>query len=632
MRRPGVRYAALALALLAAAPAAARDILILRNGEVRGGLLRACAGDRCTLDGRAVPKAEIAWIGLGRTEPSPPAPGRPDREEIHLVDGTIHAGPLVGVSLGSVATVRGSFERAQVAWIYLAPTVPEEEDQPDALGAPREEEPEPPQPPQPPEEEEETPSTPSPDAPPASAPPPPPPTDLVMPERCLRFSRIDSWHGTFRVRFHYETGRCPDPHYHVCKGSWTWTARGSFELGRSEEDPNPFVWEGDGQAELHVDLEETFGYPDWVYIATNKGSGTVRLAGDVFRPRLALTGGCEYGVLFGDMVLPVDERLTRTDTGETQTGRGPARLGVQVTSIPLPESGTTLSGSRRMPVSGEHSGFADFFAPEQGASVFLFTGLWSDASPPSGTVSWSLCPKGVSCGPPPPEGESDDCPEPRNERALLDAGLDQQRALLERLEAAYDRYRQIADQAEQYRPDFEQAARDCKLWEAARVLMSFLIGNYGPSGVGRLGEKVEPGKQFANFLSWLEKVLDGDPSWVLPDAEFKEWFSAEDAYDALKAGWDALGDSSPEALLENLQSCGAPTTDLVYQDAVKYLRLIQEMEPLMDQVDRTLNDLRQKDLELLDLWRKYRDACREYEICRGGDPSRCDSAGPPPEG
>ena len=80
--------------------------------------------------------------------------------------------------------------------------------------------------------------------------------------------------------------------------------------------------------------------------------------------------------------------------------------------------------------------------------------------------------------------------------------------------------------------------------------------------------------------------------------------SVELAWDAFRAGHDALGAASPETLLNDLRSCGAPTI----QDAG---------DP------DALNDLRQKDLELLDKWHAYHGACLEHARCEGRDPALC---------
>ena len=60
--------------------------------------------------------------------------------------------------------------------------------------------------------------------------------------------------------------------------------------------------------------------------------------------------------------------------------------------------------------------------------------------------------------------------------------------------------------------------------------------------------------------------------------------SVELAWDAFRAGHDALGAASPETLLNDLRSCGAPTIQGVMDGAVTYLRLMQQTEPMMQEI------------------------------------------------
>ena len=100
--------------------AEAQDLLILRNGTVMKGELRLCTGQSCTLGTDSVPRPEIAWIGLARSEIKPPVVRDSRDDEIHLRDQTVQRGRLVGINASQVFTERGSFERRKVAWVYLA--------------------------------------------------------------------------------------------------------------------------------------------------------------------------------------------------------------------------------------------------------------------------------------------------------------------------------------------------------------------------------------------------------------------------------------------------------------------------------------------------------------------------------
>jgi hypothetical protein len=74
-----------------------------------------------------VPRSSIAWIGLNRDAPTPPAARDPARDELHLVNRTVHGATLLGVDPSFVHATLGSrtsqaasiLPRASVAWIYL---------------------------------------------------------------------------------------------------------------------------------------------------------------------------------------------------------------------------------------------------------------------------------------------------------------------------------------------------------------------------------------------------------------------------------------------------------------------------------------------------------------------------------
>lgn len=230
------------VALLGLCGAAGADVVLLRDGSHRAGALAACAGEQCRIGGRTIARAEIAWIGLGVDEPPAPAPpADPGRDEVRLRDGSAHAGRLVGVSLGTVVSERGSWDREDVGWIYLAPEREAEPEQP--LGAQEIEEPEPPEPtvspPDPPPVEETV------DPPPERTVDPPPrrprpPQDPVRPcpagqplgaevEILIRGVVPQQWRRdeTLRVWFRLAPDAPPDgrlPASYVLAGDMWWQA------------------------------------------------------------------------------------------------------------------------------------------------------------------------------------------------------------------------------------------------------------------------------------------------------------------------------------------------------------------------------------------------------------------------
>jgi hypothetical protein len=209
-----------------------------------------------------------------------------------------------------------------------------------------------------------------------------------------------------------------------------------------------------------------------------------------------------------------------------------------------------------------------------------------------------------------------------------------------------DEYLALAREAEQYKSDYQQAARDCGLTQAAIMLTGFLVSNFSPAlpapsagTAAQLGAELNALEQFYNFLSLVDKVTSGDGSWLLPDTSFKDFakipnpaggvLGAEDIYDGLSSALGFLegyvGEPSPEALLDDLRNCGGFTLEPIMDDAIHYLRLLQEIQPLMRDAQQTLNRLEDLDEEIFNKWSRWRQECLEYESCReGGNPANCE--------
>ncbi len=644
--------------------ALSQDVLILRSDETRSGELKTCVGKICTLDSTSVPRDTIAWIGLRGAEPDPPSVNDPAQDEVHLKDSSVHAGQLAFVDRGRVVTERDSYQRDKVAWVYLAPPKADEQDRPDQFGAPGDE----PPPSGPAVQRLDPPAEPpSSDHPTAGKRRPPrPPGDLVKP--CPEDKPLGGW---ITMRYGFDPGRRPPS----CKGTLDIRLRFPLapEYGDLAEEHRTSVATlykaGEVVYEIATDgchdiVDGPLDYRDGNVACNAPGdrkSGTVALGPNSLQffalspsihlnmPEsvpLTLPGVCvhgdgytsEYEVLFlGSEKLNIDSGAHCETSEQHKAGSGPFLLHfcVAPTVCHRHDARTAdLTDCYRHPERYAVIPFSGSLT-KRGA-VYEWDGLpiqYDDIH-----VRWEIC---CGCGErrpgPPPERETspppdrrapkkDSCGDWKGPRAQLDLALDQQKALMDQLAKRYDRYRAILDQAQNYQSDFKLVSRNCKLWEAARTLMSFLISNFAPRVPGRLpGQPAfEPAKEFANFISFLEKVLANDASWILPNHEFKDWVSLEDLWDGYKTAYDYV-QSSPNKLLAGLQQCTDPIThDAIYQDALKYVRLLQEIEPLMEQVQRTLNDLRQKDLDLLDKWNKAHQACLEYQECRGGSAADCD--------
>jgi hypothetical protein len=109
-----------ALLLGGVVPAAADDLLVLKDGTQQRGALTACLDDDCYLSGHAIPLAEIVWLGLAPKTASPPTVAASNADRVMLRNGGERSGRLIGVSLGAVTLDAVELDRREVAWIRLA--------------------------------------------------------------------------------------------------------------------------------------------------------------------------------------------------------------------------------------------------------------------------------------------------------------------------------------------------------------------------------------------------------------------------------------------------------------------------------------------------------------------------------
>src|SRR5262245_60409325 len=101
-------------------PCRAAEWVLLRDGGQRTGQLQSCVADQCQLSGQTIPRSTISWSGFNGRKDSPPAVDDPGRDTVYLLDGAVHAGSIVGISLGEVTTDDASFPRSSVAWVWFA--------------------------------------------------------------------------------------------------------------------------------------------------------------------------------------------------------------------------------------------------------------------------------------------------------------------------------------------------------------------------------------------------------------------------------------------------------------------------------------------------------------------------------
>ena len=100
------------------------DLLVLRDGKRQSGSLVTCAVDTCLMGTSVVPRENIQWIGLSlsqKLQATPPPLQNSATDELHLADGSVHSGSVLGIRAHSVETAGKSYDRKEVKWVYLAP-------------------------------------------------------------------------------------------------------------------------------------------------------------------------------------------------------------------------------------------------------------------------------------------------------------------------------------------------------------------------------------------------------------------------------------------------------------------------------------------------------------------------------
>jgi hypothetical protein len=118
-------YAILTLVLLgvAALPLSAQDVLVLRSGELRTGLLQSCIDGSCFVEGRHVPQRDISYVLLGASD-FRTYPCRTNENAVITIDGRRHRGQIDFLNLGEVTIGDRRFERESVSSICLGPPYP----------------------------------------------------------------------------------------------------------------------------------------------------------------------------------------------------------------------------------------------------------------------------------------------------------------------------------------------------------------------------------------------------------------------------------------------------------------------------------------------------------------------------
>ena len=618
LRGPGTCLVCLFVFLVSASSAAA-DLLIMRDGRTVGGTLKTCVSDVCQLDARSIPRPTIAWIGLGSKAATPPLVKDQTQDEVHLVDGSVHDGNLVGVSLGVVVVQEGSFDRAKVTWIHLAGapvqrkgSVPTQE-QPPVTNPP------PPSPP--PQPKGGKPQPPSGGGTPAK----PPPTDFV---------RGALWSGTLEGRFTV-TGKdaitVTSVTVDVRLREWVVPLFGRLQ-GKLVKAGTIVHLEPEGTV-VHNKVETT------VPPTVCKGEGTVTLTNGPHDPWVGHgsviylktvdvpTPSCEealVGLAVYHISLGVSGKITATCVypGGTYTQ----------------EYGFMIPGVGKVPRSHDEDQQVRILDRGNGRMQGSYTGIVSAYENWPVEAKWNICREGVDCssGPAPPTSPSpkkDPCPSTAVADGLYDTCEKQRELEASRLEKVWKQFEEEWGEAEDNIDAFQATIKLCAAWDAAMKVLEFMVGPVEGSAVGgsQMSEEAKETTEAIKLISEItEKMIKGEnPLAIAHTGETANLATFQQACEVVAKVLQMMGNSSPEAMGHMLEECSAPLPDNLVHGAEEYVQHLKAALELMPNVEKLVNDINGKDLECLDLQYKAYAACVERARCEKTPESACDAKKPP---
>jgi hypothetical protein len=631
-------------------PIPSSDLLILRAGKRVQGPLKVCDSEGCVLGGKSYARLEIAWIGLAPPTTTPPKVVNPSEDEVHLEDGSVHKGELIGVSLGLVEIQSGSWDRDDAKWIHLAgaPAAPseggaikgEEAPSPDKGGSASD-------PAKSGGGDGGSPNkggsdkTGAGDKTSGDRPPKPPPTKTSG-------KRGGLWSGQIVIHFRLTTKQ---------GGS---TDEKTEVAARLREYRYPLIRPSDGKPYgtlVALSPEDTEIRTKYTSDSQGEsagvhcqGSGTMT---QTVPAASALSGGSSIWI-----------NNTASDT--TPWIGFPILRGspVYVISTPHPEETFTVdclawqinAGQREETPSSEQESYylAGFGKSPLGCPAFLkhvcdpqirtiqgengrmsgsFQNQWDEYDMHhSLEVRWSLCRDDVPCTTAPPEPEKNPCGGTAAEDALLNTCKDAEGVLVNQMVAKLDRYNESKAKALPHQAAFMEAIGACAGWDAAQLAIKFLLAVDAP-GIGLTAAEAAELKEFVSTLKTINRLLAAITSDSATKAlDLGKVDSLLKAVDTIKTFFETfavLDKGEPEKFLEHLDECNAPLSPDMRKSAQDYLFEMQRALEEVNGFKEIGNDLRTKQNECLNKQFEAYRACVENARCKGTPESACDSKKPP---
>ncbi len=549
---------------------ALHDAVYGRDAQLQTGRLQDCSETGCRIEERVFPRDAIAFVGLGVTSPIPPRVMDPSHDELHLRTGEVVHESLAQIDATRVFAGARTYERSEVAWIYLAPEKTEQEpryqfdQEPEEPVSDREN-------PQPDSASSPT-SGPEPETPPATPPRSPPDAPIAA---CPEDQPLGAW---IWQRNDYEDVISPN-----CIGS-------EIQVVRFRLEPIPGTQAGKGgialayaAKELHyrVSTDGCFDVDEGVgqYICNSNAMHTEGTA--------AISAENLGSALFMPLVPALTFQYPNSMQPELQVtahcvwdGSGPhapppPREIVASLSWNLNISAKECAYAHRYcenycvaPTACEQTNNADAgcsLRPERFA-VIPFNGALVNASrherspsvPPSTRqVRWNVCCGCAENGPPPDFGiPEDSCGNLAAERALVDVLWEQRQAYAAGMEAEWNAleqaHREMLDNVEAYRAAIDA----CAIWD--------IVSETLESASGWAGE----------FTEFGTKVLSGDLSAFVGDEPWKS---------LSERAWDAFPRQSTWAgnMHDRITGCNAPIPHDLRTAALRFVDSWERVRGLM---------------------------------------------------
>jgi len=596
----------------------ARDVLVIRDGTRRLGVVAGCRDDACTLDGTRVARGLIAWVGLRQDDAAPPRARDPLKDEAHLVDGRVVTGEFGGLSLGAVAIGDSSFDRDEVAWIRFAgpePTVSPSPSRPVYTRSSPSPSPGPspsaPPPPSP---------SPLPSASPGPSPSPLPPNDPAV-RPCPPGAPL----GGHIVQERRERDAARD-----CGGK----AELWFDLVpatltdwphslRADHAPSAIVYRLDVDGCRPVAAwGDTCTAPSAQASATRRRAGAGDLLGLHFQPTFPelLLSTLPDEIARG-LTVPV---TCRGPAGTSTGGSWTLPVGGAIFPGALPDVGThpvrptACHGARDPAIQRDcalrpdryavipFSGAATWHRPDPGQASFV-----------EGSTRWNVC---CGCGrpdgppprepgpvrspsPSPPSSSPDPCGSLGQSRALVDTLWAQRQALTPALERAM---RDLNDAHEEMLFNHEAWKTAIPLCAISEIVQTVLTESAG---------------KFGEALDLAAQIAEGDLSYLIES----EGLSA--ALEVLGGVTEAGGAADPANMRSKLAGCSVLWDDL-RQAANAFVDNYEKVLRLMPQVRQQITRINRLDLEYWNQWNRYYRDCVAYARCKGLPAPPCPA---PPE-